>query len=764
MGVPVLTVEGSDGAGGIEGYRVAADDYALPGGRASPPTSSPCSASPPGSGSRPASARRPRAPCASSRRSATARSSTDRSASRPAIATAEPSFPVLLDAVRSRRTVVFDYRKPGDEPRAARRRSRGASPPGAATGTSSGTTATAAAPACSASRASWATPSASGQPGAVRGARRRRRRRHDRGVVRRRRRRDRHRRGSASRRARPRTAAPRARATRAADVLERRLLRRRGRSRASSWAWVPTSWRSRPSRCATPSYADCASRRGRARHERRSRPTPRPPASRGCWRSCRGSAPTRASRSTRPPRTSASPSTSCRPTSGCSSCTGRPGHMPGDLVDIQFWDEDRRHPRHRRADPRPPAAALARTRPRRCSWRCACSRQVPGPHDRGALASATQQARGRRRARRSRPPTGWPWPVDAATVDPVVGDRGEPGAARGPAAAHRLRRGARRAHRARRRPDAGPHARRPHLPRGLVPPRRGRAHVPPRPHRCGRRPRRRGRGARPTPPRSTSAPARCAPRAPRSPSRSPRRSPGSPRSTRSTRCATLPDGRLRSSCPWPTSAGWSGSCCAPAGPSRCSTGPTSSSGCAPRARRPGGLRRLLRPRSRSAASLGRVTSGARGHPGWHSSPVRAQEPPGILPTPLPTVRENRPGGGSRWPRSRRPARCAGTSTSPRARCGSASSRRSTTIVLAPQLLLRRARVPRPTSRSPPTPRSSACCRPPVSAIERVPVPAEAREHHAGRPLGYDDLLDLVLFLESHDTLAEPSMAPPPLGR
>ena len=22
--------------------------------------------------------------------------------------------------------------------------------------------------------------------------------------------------------------------------------------------------------------------------------------------------------------------------------TGRPGHMPGDLVDIQFWDEDRR--------------------------------------------------------------------------------------------------------------------------------------------------------------------------------------------------------------------------------------------------------------------------------------------------------------------------------------------------------------------------------------------------------------------------------------
>ena len=30
MGVPILTVEGSDGVGGIEGYRVAASDYALP--------------------------------------------------------------------------------------------------------------------------------------------------------------------------------------------------------------------------------------------------------------------------------------------------------------------------------------------------------------------------------------------------------------------------------------------------------------------------------------------------------------------------------------------------------------------------------------------------------------------------------------------------------------------------------------------------------------------------------------------------------------
>ncbi len=43
-------------------------------------------------------------------------------------------------------------------------------------------------------------------------------------------------------------------------------------------------------------------------------------------------------------------------------------------------------------------------------------------------------------------------------------------------------------------------------------------------------------------------------------------------------------------------------------------------------------------------------------------------------------------------------------------------------------------------------------------VERVPVPAEAREAHAGGPIGYDDLLDLVLFLDTHDTLAA-DMAP-----
>ena len=38
--------------------------------------------------------------------------------------------------------------------------------------------------------------------------------------------------------------------------------------------------------------------------------------------------------------------------------------------------------------------------------------------------------------------------------------------------------------------------------------------------------------------------------------------------------------------------------------------------------------------------------------------------------------------------------------------------------------------------------------------ERIPVPAEAREAHQGTAIGYDDLLDLVLWLESHDDVVE----------
>jgi hypothetical protein len=39
-------------------------------------------------------------------------------------------------------------------------------------------------------------------------------------------------------------------------------------------------------------------------------------------------------------------------------------------------------------------------------------------------------------------------------------------------------------------------------------------------------------------------------------------------------------------------------------------------------------------------------------------------------------------------------------------------------------------------------------------VDRITVPAEAREEHHGSPIGYDDLLDLVLWLETHDAIAE----------
>ena len=71
-------------------------------------------------------------------------------------------------------------------------------------------------------------------------------------------------------------------------------------------------------------------------------------------------------------------------------CTGRPGHMHGDLVDIQFWDEDGRITvvdaqtldRPLRLSPDEAASLLVGLR---------VLAQVPGPHDRGALAGATSK-------------------------------------------------------------------------------------------------------------------------------------------------------------------------------------------------------------------------------------------------------------------------------------------------------------------------------------------------------------------------------------
>ena len=114
MGVPVETVEGADGLGGIEGYRVAAAAYALPAvdftadelavlglaarvweqailGPAAQRAVQKLEALGPGVVVE--------GPVGVETR----------------IATAEPSFPVLLEAVRSRRAVRFAYRKPGDD-------------------------------------------------------------------------------------------------------------------------------------------------------------------------------------------------------------------------------------------------------------------------------------------------------------------------------------------------------------------------------------------------------------------------------------------------------------------------------------------------------------------------------------------------------------------------------------------------------------------------------------------------------------------------
>jgi proteasome accessory factor C len=69
-------------------------------------------------------------------------------------------------------------------------------------------------------------------------------------------------------------------------------------------------------------------------------------------------------------------------------CSGRPGHQHGDLVDIQFWDEDRRITV---VDPQTLRRPL-RLSPDEASSLLVALRvlaQVPGPHDRAALASAT---------------------------------------------------------------------------------------------------------------------------------------------------------------------------------------------------------------------------------------------------------------------------------------------------------------------------------------------------------------------------------------
>jgi predicted DNA-binding transcriptional regulator YafY len=112
MGVPVETVEGADGVGGIEGYRVAAADYALPEvdftadelavlGLAARVWEQ--------------ASLGPAAQRAVQKLEALGSGAVVDGpvGIETRIATAEPSFPVLLEAVRTRRAVRFDYRKPG---------------------------------------------------------------------------------------------------------------------------------------------------------------------------------------------------------------------------------------------------------------------------------------------------------------------------------------------------------------------------------------------------------------------------------------------------------------------------------------------------------------------------------------------------------------------------------------------------------------------------------------------------------------------------
>ena len=175
------------------------------------------------------------------------------------------------------------------------------------------------------------------------------------------------------------------------------------------------------------------------------------------------------------------------------------GQMPDELIEAD-WEERQGLRRQRRHD-RPPAA------PRR--------RRGRDPHGRAARA-----ARG---ARPGRPRRRRPGPGQARGRRRRRGRAGQPGAGR--ARRRRVRRAAgpgpagdrrppprapalprarpRRVHRARRRPDAGRRARRPLVPRGLVPPRRGHPDVPDGPGRGAHRARRRrdpagrGPGARP---------------------------------------------------------------------------------------------------------------------------------------------------------------------------------------------------------------------------------------------------------------------------
>jgi predicted DNA-binding transcriptional regulator YafY len=118
MGVPIITVEGSDGSGGIEGYRVAASEYALPEIALSTDELAVV-----GVAARvwEQASLGPAAQSALRKLEAAGGGIVEGPVGiETRVSTAEPSFPAFWEAVRLRRTVAFDYRRPDDSTAATR--------------------------------------------------------------------------------------------------------------------------------------------------------------------------------------------------------------------------------------------------------------------------------------------------------------------------------------------------------------------------------------------------------------------------------------------------------------------------------------------------------------------------------------------------------------------------------------------------------------------------------------------------------------------
>ena len=111
MGVPIETIEGTDGQGGIEGYRILRDAYALPEVAFTPDELSVLglAAKVWEQASLGASARRALRKLESLGDGSIIEGPVGIEAR---IATSDSAFPVVMDAIRERRVVSFEYRKP----------------------------------------------------------------------------------------------------------------------------------------------------------------------------------------------------------------------------------------------------------------------------------------------------------------------------------------------------------------------------------------------------------------------------------------------------------------------------------------------------------------------------------------------------------------------------------------------------------------------------------------------------------------------------